>query len=657
MGFTLSTCVALAQYPSRLGTFTVDQIRFCAGYTITITPTIVGRCTNTFGNTCIMDFENGKPCPSVPNCQNVLTYTYNSPGTYKLIINYQSVSPDDIMVTVDPSTPPTFEVSICGANKAFVKITDTTYPEYAIDFGDGAGFSSPSPTKTFTHTYLPGSQSIGLRGIFKNNDGSYAASNCSVSTQSFTVLPTLPSPSINTLTANDATQLTLDFLPQPNVQSRIDISVDNTNFQPYKNSVGTNTETISGLKVDDKYYCFRLSAFDPCTNAPDNLTIVGPICSHNFDLRAKDGTPTARNGIMQLDWQTSTASIVNTNVLRRIDGSSIFSSVAGGLPGSFLMYEDRDPSSVNCNTKYIYKLESEYDWGGGKTGRSISLEKSGTSFTTIMPPVIINTSAAVSTSGVQLDWIQTPPYTTTSYNLFRSKNQGTFFSLTSAPLLQYQDNTYNSESQFCYLINYADQCSNTSGDSSPICPIRLLGTVGTNNKISLSWNEYTGWNLGVKYYLLEKFDKNGGLISSIPLGTDTAYPDDVPDNQNQVVSYRVTAFSNESGLKNSVSNQIILTKEINLFYPTAFTPDNKPLPNGSIENETFTVRGQFIAKTELSIFDRWGSLIFYSDKNESWDGRQNGQPMPIASYVWTANITDLAGRTFQRSGTVLLLRK
>ena len=71
----------------------------------------------------------------------------------------------------------------------------------------------------------------------------------------------------------------------------------------------------------------------------------------------------------------------------------------------------------------------------------------------------------------------------------------------------------------------------------------------------------------------------------------------------------------------------------------------------------FKVGGQFIAKFELSIFDRWGSLIFFTDKNEPWDGTQSGLPMPIATYVWTANIVDTAGRSLKRSGTVLLLHK
>jgi gliding motility-associated-like protein len=159
--------------------------------------------------------------------------------------------------------------------------------------------------------------------------------------------------------------------------------------------------------------------------------------------------------------------------------------------------------------------------------------------------------------------------------------------------------------------------------------------------------------LGVQSYLLEKYDKAGVLIRTFNLGKTTTFIDDQPDTKNQIVSYRVVAKANQAGLVASASNQVIFTKSINLVYPTAFTPDGR----GPTENEVFELRGQFIARLELSIFDRWGALVFYSDKNESWDGTQLGLPMPLASYVWTATITDLAGRSFKRTGTVVLLRK
>ena len=60
----------------------------------------------------------------------------------------------------------------------------------------------------------------------------------------------------------------------------------------------------------------------------------------------------------------------------------------------------------------------------------------------------------------------------------------------------------------------------------------------------------------------------------------------------------------------------------------------------------------------MKIFNRWGELLFAtSDISTGWDGTYRGNDMPEGTYTFIANITDRAGRTFKRSGSVLLLRK
>ncbi|MEY4929708.1 MAG: hypothetical protein RI909_432, partial [Bacteroidota bacterium] len=141
--------------------------------------------------------------------------------------------------------------------------------------------------------------------------------------------------------------------------------------------------------------------------------------------------------------------------------------------------------------------------------------------------------------------------------------------------------------------------------------------------------------------------------STSDVGSDTIFVDDQKDLINQVVQYRVLADANEAGLTTSISNQVVVTKEANLFYPNAFTPDG----SGPIQNETFAVSGQYIVKMELKIFDRWGTMIFFTDQNIPWDGTQNGRAMPEGTYVWVARITDSMGRNFSREGTVVILKK
>jgi gliding motility-associated-like protein len=191
-------------------------------------------------------------------------------------------------------------------------------------------------------------------------------------------------------------------------------------------------------------------------------------------------------------------------------------------------------------------------------------------------------------------------------------------------------------------------CKNDSPLGWIICPLRLTGTLDNTNGIHLIWNAYRGWKNGVSNYTVEKFDKSGNLLKSFSTGTDTTLVDNQIDTVNQIVSYVVTATPVNTLLP-SVSNNVSFTKEADLYSPTAFTPDHNNL------NDNFTVRGFFITKLELRIFNRWGQLIFSTDKNEPWDGTFNGRAQPNDTYVWTARITDLAGQNFSKTGTVVLL--
>jgi gliding motility-associated-like protein len=112
----------------------------------------------------------------------------------------------------------------------------------------------------------------------------------------------------------------------------------------------------------------------------------------------------------------------------------------------------------------------------------------------------------------------------------------------------------------------------------------------------------------------------------------------------------VRAIPNEVAMGEGNSNELVFIRNANLYYPTAFTPNSDNL------NDGFVVQGQYIVKIRMSIFDRWGVLLYSSDKNEPWDGTSNGKPMPASSYIWKVDITDKAGRTFSEEGTVALFR-
>lgn len=632
MGCFICWASAHAQYNSRLGRFQVDQVRGCAPFTVTILDAnliTTGECTT--AKPCQMAYL-GTNLTSAP--QNLFSFTYDTPGNYSLLVNYQSIGVDDITITVDPNVPPDVEVYSCSGTQVSVKVTNSLYFEYEIDFGDGTKVIIPtSNNQVGQHTYLaPGTYSISVRG--RNKDGAW---NCTPRVISYSTAAT-PSAQITELKAVNPSTLELSYSLVPNFQYRLEIAVNSTNFQTakflYSNTNAVTTTTFNNLQVDDFYYCFRIIPINPCTSAPFSMGTSNQVCSQNFDL-------TIQNGVNKLDWQTSLIGISDIGIIRN---SSLYQNLPTNPP--VFTFPDR---LIECKVNYCYQLVSRYS--GGAT--STSLEKCGVSFKRTPPTIIDNTSSMVDGSSVQLNWLQDPLFVPVNYTIFKSSNNGTFFFAGNSTSQKFTDSEYSTEANLCYKINYTDKCDNQSLDSSPICPIRLTYSLSPSNEVTLNWSGYVGWSSGVQFYRVEKYNRAGSLINTFNAGSNLTWLDNQPDDQNQIVSYKIVAISNQSGLTNSISNQVEIHKPVNLFFPTAFTPDNK----GPKENETFFVGGQFISKLELSIFDRWGSLIFYTDKKEVWDGTQSGQPMPIATYVWTATITDISGQTLKRSGTVVLLRK
>jgi gliding motility-associated-like protein len=76
----------------------------------------------------------------------------------------------------------------------------------------------------------------------------------------------------------------------------------------------------------------------------------------------------------------------------------------------------------------------------------------------------------------------------------------------------------------------------------------------------------------------------------------------------------------------------ILVKDVcppRVFIPTVFSP------NGDGKNDGFTISTAHIKNMKLTIFNRWGEIIYYTeDKNFIWDGTYREEAMPIGVYAW-----------------------
>lgn len=90
-----------------------------------------------------------------------------------------------------------------------------------------------------------------------------------------------------------------------------------------------------------------------------------------------------------------------------------------------------------------------------------------------------------------------------------------------------------------------------------------------------------------------------------------------------------------------------------IFVPTAFTPNNDG------RNDTFFPKGRLLVNYEITIFNRWGEMIFQStNPNEGWDGTFRGKKMPASLYPYVIVYENLEnpGEKVSLTGTVALIR-
>lgn len=119
-------------------------------------------------------------------------------------------------------------------------------------------------------------------------------------------------------------------------------------------------------------------------------------------------------------------------------------------------------------------------------------------------------------------------------------------------------------------------------------------------------------------------------------------------------SYSVRVTDN-LGCKGDAEVNFRLRCPTSIFAPNIFSP------NGLKGNREFIVFADQIITAKLSIFDRWGSLIFSSESpNLTWDGSINSKIAPQGTYVWLLEFEGYLenGSTYAdtSTGTVTLIR-
>ena len=115
---------------------------------------------------------------------------------------------------------------------------------------------------------------------------------------------------------------------------------------------------------------------------------------------------------------------------------------------------------------------------------------------------------------------------------------------------------------------------------------------------------------------------------------------------NQLFTVKIT---DEFGCVNS--DQVLISKITHsLYIPNTFSP------NSDRKNDAFRAYGFNIDEFEMTIYNRWGEVIFVSNDLEyGWNGTYDGRPVQSGTYVWVVKYRSGQEET-EKKGSVTLLK-
>ncbi len=223
----------------------------------------------------------------------------------------------------------------------------------------------------------------------------------------------------------------------------------------------------------------------------------------------------------------------------------------------------------------------------------------------------------------------------------------------------YVQNHNGNDGKEFYQISTIDDCDTTTF-SNYGATIYLSGQSNEDQTNSLNWTPFDIENGTVLEYRLYKQNAVDEFVLTQVPPTQLDYIDEVLINNiyDANACYYVSAYARIELGNGSVtytvsrSNTICLEQFANIQFPNAFAPNGK----NTIFNPLITFP-DLVSEYDFNIYDRWGQVVFStSNPDEGWNGTHKGKNMAAGVYVYSLSMVQNDGKTYDKSGTVMLVR-
>jgi len=423
-----------------------------------------------------------------------------------------------------------------------------------------------------------------------------------------------------------------------------------------------------GYAIDTIYdpYATTYSATRPYTNyysesyviaAIDSSLNISPLSNELHTIFIEPEIDSCRNKI-NITWNRYASSPV------KVTGYNVLISVNGGTYYLAGHVSDETTSFVVENfvngTQYCFIVKATLENGltSGSNKSCVNVK------TQIIPGWINADFATVTPAGeISLSFTIDPSSETDLYSLERrSGNTGTFQQITQIrsdfKTLEYIDKSADLEITNFYRLSAINSC-NIQAISSNIASNITLTVQVSESDIVLQWNKYHDWLGSVSSYRIFTDTGNGFIETAVLSAADTTFSVSIPEimyglKKGQACFY-VTAeeSGNPYGVNGkSNSNQVCAEIEEVITVPNVFTPD------GDLKNDLFRPVITFTpSEYRLLISNRQGKSLFETnDFLETWDGTDNGKPVPEGVYLWFLKLKTPEGKSISRTGTITVIK-
>jgi gliding motility-associated-like protein len=323
-------------------------------------------------------------------------------------------------------------------------------------------------------------------------------------------------------------------------------------------------------------------------------------------------------------------------------------------------------SSIYCDDELFYRIQAKEKLGNNQLSWSDTTGSRPIYINTVPPNEVWRISVEEDRF-IHLEWLPSfgNRFPIEQYLIERSQDGLNFGLWESMDSSEFEHNDLRKldvdARSYYYKMKAVDVCKDTSDYSNLSKSILLNVGINNDNRPSLSWSRYKGWAEGVEEYVVEIQELDGSFTE---LGR-TAFDDTTfIDNTSETscipeYCYRITAIRNQpfnypdsSHSAISHSNVMCAPVESKLYVPNAFTVNNDNL------NESFVVKGVYIADYNIKIFNRWGEKIFdrSSCLDDHWDGTYKGQDCKQDVYIYIIEAMGADRKNYNLKGDITLLK-